>query len=91
MTAKTTTPHLFLLTTTDNPLSPFSDWVAWYLEDIRLGHDTCGLLARLTSGNDIVDDEAEVAAMRDVVTYNFSGKHVMVVPEDYSPFLSLPD
>ena len=83
-------PPLFLLTTTDNPLSPFNDWVAWYLEDLRLGYDTCGLLARLTSAGDVVDDEAEVAAMRDVVKYNFSGKHVMVRPEDYSPFLSLP-
>lgn len=84
-------PPLFLLTTTDNPLSPFNDWVAWYLEDLRLGYDTCGLLARLTSAGDVVDDEAEVAAMRDVVEYNFSGKHVMVRPEDYKPFLSLPD
>ncbi len=84
-------PHLFLLTTTDNPLSPFSDWVAWYLEDLRLGHDTCGLLARLASAGETIDDEAEVAAMRDVVKHNFSGKHIMVRPEDYNPYLSLPD
>lgn len=81
---------LFLLTTIDNPLSPFNDWVAWYLEDLKLGHDTCGLLARLVSDSDTIDDEAEVAAMRDVVTYNFSGKHIMVRPEDYTPFLKLP-
>ena len=83
-------PPLFLLTTVDNPLSPFKDWVAWYLEDLKLGHDTCGLLARLVSDSDTIDDEAEVSAMRDVVTYNFSGKHIMVRPEDYTPFLKLP-
>lgn len=84
------TTTVWLLTTTDNPLSPFSDWVAWYLEDLRLGYDTCGLLARLTSSSEIIDDEAEEAAMRDVVTSNFSGKHIMVRPEDYTPFLKLP-
>ena len=77
-------PPVFLLTTTDNPLDPFNDWVAWYLEDIRLGHDTCGLLSRLLSGSDSIDDDAEVSAMRDVVTYNFSGKHIMVNKEDYT-------
>jgi hypothetical protein len=76
-------PPVFLLTTTDNPLDPFNDWVAWYLEDLRLGYDTCGLLARLTSGSNSINDAAEVAAMRDVVRYNFSGKHIMVRQEDY--------
>ena len=47
---------LFLLSTTDNPLNPFDDWVAWYLEDLRLGHDTCGLVARLASVSDSIDD-----------------------------------
>lgn len=79
----TTSPSLFLLSTTDNPLSPFSDWVAWYMEDLRLGHDTCGLLARFASGSDSIDDNATIAAMRDVIKYNFSGKHIMVRPEDY--------
>ena len=86
----TKNPSVFLLTTTDNPLDPFNDWIAWYLEDLRLGYDTCGLFARLASGSDSIDDEAEVAAMRDVVKYNFSGKHIMVRPEDYSPYLSVP-
>jgi len=73
----------FLLSTTDNPLNPFDDWVAWYFEDLRLGHDTCGLLARLASASDAIDDDAEIAAMRDVIRYNFSGKHIMVAQEDF--------
>lgn len=36
-----------MLTTTDNPINPFDDWDAWYSEDLRLGHDTCGYIARL--------------------------------------------
>ena len=77
------TPAIFLLTTIDNPYDPFENWIGWYLEDLRLGHDTCGLLARLTSGSNVVDDDAEEAAMRDVIEYNFSGKHIMVTKEDY--------
>ncbi len=80
----TKNPPVFLLTTTDNPLNPFNNWVAWYLEDLRLGHDTCGLLARLVSGSDSIDDNAAKPAMREVVKYNFSGKHIMVRPEDYN-------
>lgn len=36
-----------LLTTTDNPFNPFVDFDSWYAEDLRLGYDTCGLIARL--------------------------------------------
>ena len=77
----------FLLTTMDNPHSPFDDWVAWYMEDLRLGHDTCGLIARLASVSGVIDDDAEVAAIRDIVNSNFSGLHIAVVPSDYNPKL----
>lgn len=83
----TTEKGPFLLTTLDNPYSPFSSYVQWYMEDQRLGHDTCGLLARLTNSSNLYDDGAEEQAMRDIVTYNVSGKHIMVVPTDYDPFL----
>lgn len=39
--------HEVLLTTVDNPINPFVDFDAWLSEDLRLGHDTCGLIARL--------------------------------------------
>lgn len=35
-----------LISTTDNPINPFVDFDAWYDEDLRLGHDTCGVVAR---------------------------------------------
>lgn len=36
-----------LISTTDNPFNPFLDFDNWYAEDIRLGHDTTGLMQRL--------------------------------------------
>jgi len=36
-----------LLTTEDNPYNPFTQWLAWYHEDQRLGYDTPGFRSRL--------------------------------------------
>ena len=78
----------FLLTTRDNPYSPFGSWIKWYMEDVRLGHNTSSLIARLTASSEIFDDEDELYAMSMIVEHNFSGQHVMVVPEDFDPFLN---
>jgi hypothetical protein len=75
-------PTIFLLTTIDNPYNPFTQWKQWYYEDQRLGYDTPGLLARLSAPSETIDDEANEAAMHDVVKYNFSGKHILVTRED---------
>jgi len=76
--SKKSPSNVWLLTTIDNPYSPFNEWVLWYLEDIRLGHDTCGLVARLSAAAAELNDDSELAVMRDIVMYNFSGKHIMV-------------
>jgi hypothetical protein len=73
----------FLLSTTDNKYSPFSQFIEWYIEDQRLGYDTPGLLARMTAEADEFNDNATEQAMRDIITLNFSGKHVMVFEGDY--------
>lgn len=48
----------YMVTTLDNPWNPFTQFDAWYAEDIRLGHDTCGALARLSAtGLNLFEDE----------------------------------
>lgn len=47
----------FMLTTFDNPFNPFNDFEAWFKEDLRLGHDTCGLIARTANTSDIASNE----------------------------------
>lgn len=76
--------RVWLLTTTDNPFNPHTEWLEWYAEDIRLGHDTCGLMARLSGSANELDDESDLPVMQDVVRYNFSGKHVMVSESTWS-------
>ena len=60
-----------MLTTFDNPFNPFKEFDLWWKEDLRLGHDCCGLLARTANTSDLASDdinEAEIdRAMNEIV------------------------
>ena len=61
----------YMLTTYDNPFNPFTEFEAWYKEDMILGWDTCGLLARTAvttnDDSDEIYDEEVYAAMDEIV------------------------
>lgn len=76
-------PPPFLLSTVDNPYSPFDEWIKWYMEDLRLGYDTCGLIARLTVSADSMNDDDAIEAMKEIASSNLSGKHIMVTVDDF--------
>ena len=46
-----------MLTTYDNPFDPFSEFTIWWKEDVRLGHDTCGLLAKYANTSSVLSDQ----------------------------------
>ena len=55
-----------MLTTVDNPYSPFDDFTSWLLFDSENEHNTCGILSRtldLTGGltDDMSDKEKDDA------------------------------
>lgn len=50
-----------MLTTYDNPFNPFKDFNRWWKEDLILGHDCCGLLARYANTSNIASDEVNKA------------------------------
>ena len=60
-----------MLTTYDNQFDPFTEFAVWWKEDLRLGHDTCGLLARYANTSstlsDSVNDEIIADAMDEIV------------------------
>lgn len=61
-----------MLTTFDNPFNPFDDFERWWKQDLLLGYDTCGLLARSSNTSDVVsdsvNDEAILRAMKEIVS-----------------------
>lgn len=68
-----------MLTTTDNPFNPFTDFDTWYAYDLVLGHHTSALLARVVRTSEELSEEDESQAMEDaidkIVTENVSGVH----------------
>lgn len=75
-----------MLTTTDNPFSPVTQYDAWYAWDRAQGYDSNGLLARVAvTSQDLSDADKEDAieqAIDEIVTQNVSGKHTKVVLPD---------
>ena len=72
-----------MLTTTDNPYDPFTQFDDWYRFDIDAGYDSCGLLDRCCkSSNDLSEIENKIEienAINEICKYNLSGKHIKVV------------
>ena len=56
-----------MLTTYDNPFDPFTEFAAWWKEDLLLGHDCCGLLARTANVSSILPDYANEADIIDAM------------------------
>lgn len=76
----------YMLTTIDNPFSPFTQWKEWYAYDVASGHHTCALLARITTTSDELSDVDQVIAIQDaideIVLENVSGVHRKILKEN---------
>lgn len=80
-----------MLTTEDNPHSPFDDYDAWYTFDRQHGYNTPSFLARfVVSSEELSDPDQALAieqAIDEIVYYNVLGIYKKVtqeVPEDFS-------
>ena len=82
--------RVWLLTTVDNPYSPFDDFRRWYQRDTALGYNTCGLIDRLANASDEFDDDSDYEVMRLITKYNWSGKHIMVTEDTWLESINLP-
>jgi hypothetical protein len=75
----------YMLTTVDNPFSPFTQWVEWYAYDVASGHHTCALLARIVVTSDELSYGDQVIATQDaideIVRENVSGLHRKILKE----------
>jgi hypothetical protein len=68
-----------MLTTVDNPFSPFDDYPAWLAYDLALGYDTSGFLGRIaTVSDDLSESDQEAAleaAIDEIVKENATGTY----------------
>lgn len=67
----------YMLTTSDNPFSPHTQFDEWYAYDIRAGYNSLQFLARITmSSPDLSEPDQELAiqqAIDEIVSENVLG------------------
>jgi hypothetical protein len=71
-----------MLSTSDNPYDPFTQWDEWYAYDESKGYHTCSYLARVTRmTSDLGDAEEERAidlAIDEILKLNLTGNYIKV-------------
>lgn len=76
-----------MLTTVDNPYSPFTEYDKWFQFDRDKGYNTCGLLGRIArSSHELSDADEDLAielAMQEIVRENVYGVHRLVSRSDF--------
>ena len=77
----------YMLTTTDNPFNPFTQFDDWFLYDETKGYHTCSYLARIArTSNDLsdLDNELEITrAIDEIVSFNILGIYKKVEEKDF--------
>lgn len=75
-----------LVSTTDNPYDPFTQWEEWYEFDESHGYHTTSYLARIVVVSDDLSDEDYKMAVNDavneIVEFNLTGNYIKVVKEN---------
>lgn len=76
-----------MLTTIDNPFSPFTQFDEWLAFDNEKGYSTPNYLARIARTSDELseeDEELEITrAINEIVAFNILGIYKKVTPKDY--------
>jgi hypothetical protein len=74
-----------MLTTIDNPHSPFDEFDAWYAYDVSSGYHTCSFLARVLNFSDQLseadEDVAVDQAIDEIINENVSGVYRKVTKD----------
>lgn len=56
-----------MLTTTDNPFNPFTQFDEWYRFDVDAGYNTSAFLARIVVDSDELSEPDQSAAIEDAI------------------------
>lgn len=73
-----------MLTTTDNPYNPYTNFDEWFLYDTLNGYNSCSLLDRMLDVNDEMSDEEVNAAIEQaidqIVLADLTDKYIKIYP-----------
>lgn len=79
----------YMLTTTDNPFNPFTEYKEWYTWDVQQGYHTAAYLGRIVRSSEAlseqVQDQAIDNAMDDIILENPYGNWVKVEAPEQIP------
>ncbi len=71
-----------MLTTTDNPFDPVTQFKEWYVFDTSRGYNSLSLLARIAHTTDEMGDDVQTFAIEEaideIVRENVSGMHTKI-------------
>lgn len=72
----------YMLSTSDNPYNPFTQFFEWYAFDIANGYNTCSYLARVCElSEDVCDRETRLSindAIEEALMFNLTGNRIKV-------------
>lgn len=75
-----------MLTTSDNPFDPKTQFDDWYAFDTQKGYNSCAYLARIAkTSEELPESENDIEienAINEIVKMNLSGNYVKKVYED---------
>lgn len=75
-----------MVTTSDNPYDPFTQFDEWYAFDVQKGYNTCAYLGRISlTSPDLSYADNQIAyeeAIDEIVKYNLTGNYIKVYKND---------
>lgn len=78
---------VYMLTTTDNPFNPFTQYDSWYAYDVSKGYFTSNFLARIVNTSDDLSERnqrlAINLAIEEILKYNVLGIYIKVTKDSF--------
>lgn len=72
----------YMLSTSDNPFNPFTEWDQWFAFDARLGYHTPSYLARVVRSSSELSESDQLVAINDgideIIQFNLTGNYIKV-------------
>lgn len=74
--------EVYMLTTTDNPYDPFTQFDDWYAYDERNGYHTCGYIDRISKSSSDLSPSDQIRitneAIDEILKMNITGNYIKV-------------